>query len=90
MHKACPNALDSFQDERGRNALMEAAAGGHDAIVRTLLEAGTPWNAIDKEGNCAGDLAVAAGHETAAEILLEAGRHIFRRRSELQQQALPA
>ena len=55
---------------------MEAAAGGHDAIVRTLLEAGTPWNAIDKEGNCAGDLAVAAEHESTAEILLEAGRQI--------------
>ena len=53
---------------------MEAAAGGHDSIVTVLLEAGTPaWNAIDKEGSCAGDLAVAAGHDSTAEILLEAG-----------------
>ena len=53
---------------------MEASTGGHDSIVTLLLEAGTPWNAIDKQGNCAGDLAVAAGHESTAEILLEAGR----------------
>ena len=32
-----------------------------------------PWNAIDKEGNCAGDLAVAAAHESTTEMLLEAG-----------------
>ncbi len=53
--------------------MMEAAAAGHDSIVTMLLEAGTPWNAIDKEGSCAGDLAVAAGHDSTAEVLLEAG-----------------
>lgn len=53
---------------------MEASSAGHDSIVTLLLEAGTPWNAIDKDGNCAGDLAVAAGHDSTAESLLEAGR----------------
>lgn len=67
----------TLQDERGRNALMEAAASGHDSIVTLLLGAGTPWNAIDKEGSCGGDLAVAAGHESTAELLLEAGRAMF-------------
>ena len=67
---------------------MEAAAGGHDSIVTTLLEAGTPWNAIDKEGNCAGNLAVAAGHASTAEILLEAGRIVFERRAALHQHTL--
>ena len=52
---------------------MQAAAHGHDSIVGLLLEAGVPWNAIDKEGNCAGDLAVAAAHKSTAEMLLEAG-----------------
>ena len=52
---------------------MQAAAHGHDSVVRLLLEAGVPWNAIDKEGNCAGDLAVAAAHESTADVLLEAG-----------------
>ena len=61
------------QDAEGHNALMQAAAHGHDSIVGLLLEAGVPWNAIDKEGNCAGDLAVAAAHESTAEMLLEAG-----------------
>ena len=61
------------QDTEGRNALMQAAAHGHHSIVGLLLEAGVPWNAIDKEGNCAGDLAVAAAHESTAEMLLEAG-----------------
>ena len=75
------DTLSSLQDERGRNALMEAAAGGHDSIVTMLLEAGTPWNAIDKEGSCAGDLAVAAGHDSTAEMLLEAGgTHFLKRR----------
>lgn len=61
------------QDAEGHNALMQAAAHGHEGIVGLLLEAGVPWNAIDKEGNCAGDLAVAAAHESTAEMLLEAG-----------------
>ena len=52
---------------------MQAAAHGHDGTVGLLLEAGVPWNAIDKKGNCAGDLAVAAAHELTAEMLLEAG-----------------
>lgn len=67
----------SLQDRKGRNALMEAAAKGHDSAVTMLLAAGTPWNAIDKEGSCAGDLAVAAGHESTAEILLDAGKIFF-------------
>ena len=61
------------QDANGRNALMQAAAHGHNSIVGLLLDAGIPWNAIDKQGNCAGDLAVAAEHESTAEMLLEAG-----------------
>lgn len=62
-----------WQDDKGQNALMLAAKGGHDAAVELLLEAGTPWNAFDKEGNCAGDLAMLAGHQSTINLLLEAG-----------------
>ena len=53
---------------------MEAGAGEHSEVTAALLEAGTPWNATDKQGSCASDLAVAGGHESTAELLLEAGR----------------
>jgi protein arginine N-methyltransferase 2 len=52
---------------------MLAAGGGHDPVVELLLEAGTPWNAIDKEGYCAGDHAMLAGHDTTTELLIGAG-----------------
>lgn len=68
--------LNTRQDGKGQNALMVAAKGGHDSAVEILLEAGTPWNAIDKEGYCAGDLASLAGHESTVDILLEAGVHV--------------
>ena len=61
------------QDEKGQNALMLAAAGGHDEVVTELLEAGLPWNAIDKEGYCAGDHAVRGGHQSTVNLLLDAG-----------------
>lgn len=61
------------QDENGQNALILAAMGGHNAVVEALLEAGTPWNAIDKEGYCAGDHAMLAGHESTTELLIKTG-----------------
>ena len=64
------------QDDNGQNALMVASKGGHDLVVEILLEAGTPWNAIDKEGYCAGDLATLAGHQSTVDILLEAGLYL--------------
>ncbi len=75
--KPCKDSSDGIathrQDDKGQNTLMVAAKGGHDVVVEILLEAGTPWNAIDKEGYCAGDLAILAGHQSTADILLEAG-----------------
>ena len=41
--------------------------------MRTLLAAGAPWNAIDRAGKCAGDLALEAGSKDAADAILEAG-----------------
>ena len=64
----------SYQDPAtGRSALFSAAEADSVECVALLLEAGAPWNAIDREGSCAGDAAVAAGSEDAASALLEAG-----------------
>lgn len=52
---------------------MKAAAGGHVEAVKALLEAGSPWNAINKASKCAGDVASDGGHQEAAEAILEAG-----------------
>ena len=42
-------------------------------VARSLLAAGAPWNALNRHGKCAGDLALEAGHAEAAEAILEAG-----------------
>jgi type IV protein arginine methyltransferase len=64
----------AFQrDSDGASALMLAAKNGHCTVLSLLLEDGAPWNAIDKQGHCAGDYAVNAEQTEAAELLLEAG-----------------
>lgn len=69
-----PDAAASYQDPAtGRSALFTAAEAGSVECVALLLEAGAPWNAVDREGLCAGDAAVAKGCEDAAGALLEAG-----------------
>ena len=60
---------------------MNAAAGGHVEAVKTLLEAGAPWNTINKASKCAGDVASDGGHQEAAEAILEAGTTPFFERS---------
>lgn len=52
---------------------MRAAENGKDEIVGLLLEAGVPWNAVDRRGRCAGDFALSAGHEAATMLLVDAG-----------------
>lgn len=61
----------------GTSALMSAAAAGHTEAARALLEAGAPWNAIDKSSRCAGDLTSDGGHREAAEAILEAGAQLL-------------
>ena len=53
----------------GRSALHLAAAAGSEPCVTALLQAGAPWNAVDREGACPGDLANAAGATGAAAAL---------------------
>jgi type IV protein arginine methyltransferase len=53
---------------------MAAAAVGALEAVEALLQAGAPWNAIDRRGRCAGDYAMEGDHAGAAGAILEAGR----------------
>jgi type IV protein arginine methyltransferase len=43
-------------DSAGLTPLMHAAAGGHAAVARLLLEAGAPWNALSPSGLSSGDI----------------------------------
>lgn len=62
------------QDETtGRSPLMAAAHVGNGALVQHLLEAGAPWNAVDRQGKCAGDYATDAGHWGVVELLVDWG-----------------
>ena len=66
-----------LQDENGRSPLMAAAKGGHTELVKQLLAKGAPWNAIDKQGKCAGEYAMEAGQQETIDILLEAGQSLL-------------
>mmetsp|Transcript_1768 Transcript_1768/g.4461 ORF Transcript_1768/g.4461 Transcript_1768/m.4461 type:complete len:344 (+) Transcript_1768:49-1080(+) len=59
----------AYQDpETGMSALMHAADERKKEAVEMLLEAGTPWNLLDKDGYCAGEYA--AGCPELVELLL--------------------
>ena len=61
----------AYQDPSdGRSALIAAAAAGQTEVARSLLAAGAPWNAFDRQANCAGDYALAG---QCAAVLLNAG-----------------
>eukprot|EP00043_Microstomoeca_roanoka_P027235 m.13863 g.13863 ORF g.13863 m.13863 type:complete len:356 (-) comp7440_c0_seq2:254-1321(-) len=61
------------EEERGRGPLMNAAENGHMEAVDLLLQRGAPWNALDRSGKCAGQLALEEGHQDVADRLLNAG-----------------
>ena len=57
--------------EDGVTPLMVAAEGGHLSLITTLLEAGAPWNAQDKDGHTAGEYATGSGNRAAMPLLLD-------------------
>ncbi|KAL9348922.1 hypothetical protein Peur_060288 [Populus x canadensis] len=63
----------TYFDSNGLTPLMHAAKHGHAAIVKDLLEAGAPWNALSPSNISAGDFAMEAGNQDAFETLLNAG-----------------
>jgi hypothetical protein len=57
---------------------VESCGSVHHIVRKLSLKqchvgAGAPWNAIDKEGRCAGEYAMDAGQQEAIDVLLEAG-----------------
>lgn len=46
-------------------------------ILHIPSPAGAPWNAIDKQGQCAGEYAMEEGHQEAFDILLDAGQSTY-------------
>lgn len=63
----------SYFDEQGLTPLMHAARAGHAPIVKALLEAGAPWNALSPSNLSAGDFAMDLAHQDAFDLLLNAG-----------------
>lgn len=63
----------TYFDADGLTPLMHAAKHGHTVIVRKLLEAGAPWNAVSPSKLSAGDFSMENGHQQAFEVLLNAG-----------------
>jgi protein arginine N-methyltransferase 2 len=64
----------SMQDQvTGQSPLMAAASAGNHALCQYLLDAGAPWNALDRQGRCAGDYATAAEQWSVVNLLVEWG-----------------
>lgn len=57
----------------GSSPLMLASQHGHLDICRALLDAGAPWNAVDRHGKCAGDYATDMQHWDVVNLLVDAG-----------------
>lgn len=64
----------SQQDlETGSSPLMEAAKAGNLALCQHLLETGAPWNAVDRQGQCAGNYATLCEQWAIVNLLVEWG-----------------
>ena len=57
----------------GESVLMRAATHGKLEACLLLLELGAPWNAVDRQGRCAGTVALNAGHQDVVNCMVEAG-----------------
>lgn len=57
----------------GQTPLMAAAAVGNGGLCQLLLETGAPWNALDRQGKCAGDYATQQEQWNVVNLLVEWG-----------------
>ena len=58
-------------DTTGVSPLMVASQAGNIQLVEMLLNEGAPWNAIDRQGKCAGDYATNAEKWDVVNLLVE-------------------
>ena len=69
-----PPLAAALQDQKtGKSPLMIAAENGHLELCRMLLEEGGPWNAVDRQGKCAGNYATDRQHWDVVNLLVDAG-----------------
>jgi len=61
------------EEETGLSPLMAAARNGQLEICRILLDEGAPWNAVDRQGKCAGNYATENEHWDVVNLLVDAG-----------------
>lgn len=67
----------TYFDAEGLTPLMHAAKNGCADVVKALLDAGAPWNALSPSNISAGDFAMDNGHQFAFDLLLNAGLSFF-------------
>ena len=75
-------------DDWGRTALICAAEGGHEAVVRLLLEKGANVNAKEDNGETALHEAAWGGHEAVVQLLLEKGANVNAKENNREKTAL--
>ncbi|KAG8377522.1 hypothetical protein BUALT_Bualt08G0041700 [Buddleja alternifolia] len=63
----------TYFDGEGLTPLMHAAQNGRADVVKALLDAGAPWNALSPSNLSAGDFAMENAHQSAFDILVNAG-----------------
>lgn len=68
-----PQYVSQQDMETGLSPLMAACKVGNEALCMQLLEGGAPWNAIDRNGQCAGNYATDAQHWNIVNQLVEWG-----------------
>lgn len=70
-----PSQLLAAQQDptTGASPLMIASRHGHLDVCEALLEAGAPWNAVDRYGKCAGNYATDNSHWEVVNFLVQAG-----------------